>query len=160
MLVIAACGPEGPRGWLLAGDAPPAAAQAPGIEPGMPLDEALERIGEQLDSALAHRLSEEGIPFLLSAEAMTDRLAETSRPLSWLAAEHYSLEARLWQLQAGADRVLARIRVSAPLDSVMPEVQALREGVQALRGALAGGSAPPPEPVGRLLDRLDSMRRR
>jgi hypothetical protein len=157
--VLAACGPTGPRGWLASPETPPAAAEAGALEPGMPLDDALGRIAVLLDSALAGRLEDDGTAQILRAEAMTDRLGETRLPFLWLAAENYSVEARLWQVQAAADRVVAQIRVGVRRDDLLPDVVALRDEVYRLRAGLADGGTPPPLPIQGVLNALDNPRR-
>ncbi|NIP77977.1 MAG: hypothetical protein GWM90_01745, partial [Gemmatimonadetes bacterium] len=54
---------------------------------------------------------------VLTAEAISDRLIHAERPVDWLASG-YDVEARLRQLQAMADRVVARLRRGASLADV------------------------------------------
>jgi hypothetical protein len=152
---VVACGNGAPR-WLSSSE-PPAAAEAANIPAGTPLADVLESIEAELDTALAGPLTEDAVTHLTRAEAMTDRLPESRLPFGWLAAQHYRLEARLWQIQALADRALAEIRVGARREDVLPDVVALREQIAALRSALAQGGAPQPEPIERILQRLDSV---
>ncbi len=116
-----------------------AAALAPGMETES-LDEQLRKLEVEL------ALAAEGDPNrLLTAEAITDRLIHAERRVDWLAAG-YSLEARLRQLQAMADRVVAQMRRGATLKEVEDEVAVIRVAVEDLQRqiALPGGGAAPP----------------
>ncbi len=116
-----------------------AAALAPGME-AESLDEQLRKLDAELVLAAS------GDPDrLLTAEAISDRLIHAERRVDWLAAG-YSLEARLRQLQAMADRVVARMRRGATLEEVEDEVAIIRVAVEDLQRQLAmpgGGTAPP-----------------
>ena len=153
LLLAAACG--GPA------DIPGTGAmQAPaeGVS-GVPLERILAGLEAQLDSALAEGLGGGSVRRLARAEAVTDRLIETELPFAWLGDGGYSVEARLRQIQALADRVMAQTRGGAGRDSLAAGVEALRDRVRSLRRELAeGGSAAPP-PVGDLLRAMDTMRR-
>ncbi|MFW5950740.1 MAG: hypothetical protein ACOCVZ_01350 [Gemmatimonadota bacterium] len=135
----AACGGDAEAGRVLR-DAPPAAAV---VTPGMEredLRKQLRALESELERALA---GEPGR--LLPAEAITDRLIHAERSVDWLATG-YDLEARLRQLQAMADRVVARLRRGAALSSVEEDVAAMRDAVRDLERQLAlpgGGAAPP-----------------
>lgn len=138
VLALAACeagGANVPR------DAPPAAAVvAPGIETES-LNDQLQELGAELDRALAGEPAQ-----LLRAEAVTDRLIHAERSVDWLASG-YDVEARLRQLQALADRVVARLRRGASLESVEGDVRTMQRAVADLQEQLAqpgGGRAPPP----------------
>ncbi|NIP79074.1 MAG: hypothetical protein GWM90_07675 [Gemmatimonadetes bacterium] len=137
-VLLPACGDDGagvPR------DAPPAAAVvAPGGEAAT-LDQQLADLESELERALA------GEPdHLVPAEAITDRLMQASRPVDWLALG-YDVEARLRQLQAMADRVVAMLRRGASLPSVRDDIETMRVAAADLRAQLSqpgGGAAPPP----------------
>ena len=117
--VLAALGCGG-GGDAVERDAP--AALAP-VASGMPLADMLERLGAVLDSAVAGDLSDDEIDArLYRAEAITDRLLDSRLPFEWLTAERYSVDARLRQIQALADRVTAQLRSRAPLFTSTPPI--------------------------------------
>lgn len=139
VLIPAACG--GDRERRLSGDAPPAAAVvAPGME-RQSLSDQLRAMEVELQAA------QEGDPErVLTAEAISDQLIHAARPVDWLAGG-YGVEARLRQLQALADRVVAQLRRGASVENVHEEVAVLRLSVQDLQQRLAetgGGAAPLP----------------
>ena len=137
-VLVAGCGDDG--GLRVPRDAPPAAAVvAPGME--------TETLEEQLADLLAEvKRAEAGEPDrVLMAEAITDRLIHANRPVDWLASG-YDVEARLRQLQAMADRVVARLRRGATIEDVQRELSTIGKAVEDLQAQLArpgGGSAPP-----------------
>ena len=97
-----------------------------------------ESMGGDLDDAKVERL--------LRAEALTDRLLEAEPPVEWLATD-YSLDSKLRQLQALADRIVAQIRRGGEEQAVARDVRDLRRAVAVLRRDLVrpgGGKAPPP----------------
>ena len=102
---------------------------------------------DQLDQLTAElSAAVEGEPdHLLRAEAITDRLLQAPRRVDWLATG-YDVEARLRQLQAMADGLVARMRRGTTLSEVGPEVALLRAAVADLQEQLRvpGGGAPPP----------------
>lgn len=119
---------------------PAAAAFMPG-QGGELLDRQLERLRIELEGGLAGEPER-----LLAAEAITDGLSQARRPFDWLATG-YDLEARLRQIQALADRVVAQLRRNAAIADVEPDVQAMITALNDLRTQLAagrGGPAPPP----------------
>lgn len=91
--------------------------------------------------------AQEGDPDrVLTAEAISDQLISAVRPVDWLAGG-YDVEARLRQLQALADRVVAQLRRGASVGQVEEEVAIMREAVRDLQERLAlpgGGAAPLP----------------
>lgn len=135
-----ACGRNPGDERLEAQGAPPAAALLAPRQTSEALDAQLERLRVELDAGM------EGDPDrLLRAEAITDGLMEARRPFDWLGTG-YDVEARLRQLQAMADRVVARLRRSAPLSEVAEDVETMTRAVADLRAQLAtgrGGPAPP-----------------
>jgi hypothetical protein len=120
-------------------DPPPAAALlAPGRD--MPLLEKLDAIMAEIELAMESEPAR-----LLTAEAMTDQLLHAPRDVDWLATG-YSVEARLRQIQAKADGIVAMLRRGASLAAVEAELAVLRADVQDLRRQLqlpGGGPAPP-----------------
>jgi hypothetical protein len=121
-------------------EVPPAAAVlVPEIQ-SEPLSEQLDELAAELDRALGGEPER-----LLTAEALTDRLMQATRPVDWLGAG-YDVEARLRQLQAMADRVVAMLRRGAELAAVQPDVETMRQSVEDLQAQMAragGGPAPP-----------------
>lgn len=139
-LAGAACGPAPGEQRLDDPEAPPAAAMLSPGQTAETLDDQLARLRAELEAGM------EGDPErLLRAEAITDGLMEARRPFDWLGAG-YDVEARLRQLQAMADRVVAQLRRGAALADVAEDVQTMTRAVADLRGQLAdrsGGPAPP-----------------
>lgn len=120
--------------------APPAAAQiAPGMQTAT-LDDQLRTLRAEIEAARA------GDPErLLTAEAVSDQLMQAQRSVDWLAIG-YDVEARLRQLQAMADRIVAQLRRGATLTSVEEDVETMHAAVDDLLTHLArpgGGMAPP-----------------
>jgi hypothetical protein len=113
----------------------------------LPLDQLLEMLQKELDLVFENEKSEEeATAHLIRAEELTDRLLDSRIPFEWLSAEQYSVDARLRQIQALADRVLAQIRIREPWPSIMADARTLRESVERLRAELAeGGTAAPPQ---------------
>jgi hypothetical protein len=146
--------------WARQPEAPPAASQGEAFPPGATLGDGLAIIDATLDSALTADFDDAGVQQLLRAEALSDRVLETEMPFGWLTTQNYSVEARVWQIQAQADRIVARLRAGARREDLVPEAEALRRDVNALRSAIAAGGQTPPPPVERLLERLDSARQR
>jgi hypothetical protein len=116
------------------------------VRPGMPLDDILLLMDEHLVRALEARLEgEAALNDFRRAEAISDRLLEARMPFEWIAAEQYSLEARLRQVQSQADRVLAMLETGMPRDTTLTELRLLRHQVVGLRETVAqGGTQAPP----------------
>ena len=123
---------------------PPAAALQMGES--VQLAERLRELEEVLRESLGGDLDDEKVQRLLRAEALTDRLLEAEPPMEWLATD-YSLDSKLRQLQALADRIVAQIRRGGEEQAVERDVRDLRRLVALLRRELeqpGGGNAPPP----------------
>lgn len=138
-MTLAAC--EGDAGSRrVSRDAPPAAAVVAPTRRSVGLAEQLGELAGELEAASA------GAPDrLLTAEAITDQLMDAPRTLDWLGTG-YDVEARLRQLQAMADGLVARLRRGATLDEVRPEIGLLQASVadlEAQLGSPGGGPAPP-----------------
>lgn len=124
---------------------PPPAAALSGSEPGGGVQDRLESIDADLGEVLEGGLDDESHAFLFRAEATTDRLLEDEPDQAWLAAG-YSVEARLRQIQALADRIVSELRRGVARELVLEDVAALRVSVQDLRtqlGQPGNGPAPP-----------------
>lgn len=154
LLLAAGCGQPAD---LLSGAA---AAEAPaeGVS-GLPLERVLAALESQLDSALAEGLGAASARRLSAAEGVTDRLLETELPFAWLGDGGYSVEARLRQIQALADRVVAQAGSGAGRDSLADGVEAFRDAVGRLREELGRGGGPAPARVEDLLRAMDTLRR-
>lgn len=138
LLVLAAC--EGGDTLRVPDGAPPAAAQiAPGMQTAT-LEDQLRTLAAEIEGA------REGEPErLLTAEAVTDQLMHARRSVDWLAIG-YDVEARLRQLQAMADRIVAQLRRGATVTSVEEDVETMHAAVEDLLAHLSrpgGGMAPP-----------------
>lgn len=109
------------------------------------LDVSLQELEKELSAALGSGLDDSGERRILRAEAITDRLLESQLPFTWLSAGPYSLEAKLRQIQALADRVVAEMRSGMDQAALRHDVTGLRTQVIELRRALAlgGGRTPP-----------------
>lgn len=128
---------------------PPAALIAP-VRDSMTLDGKLERLEHELTAAIEGGLEGESLYRMFRAEAITDRLLESSLPFGWLA-DDYFLDARLRQLQALADRVVSQLRRDEPIEQSLADAIELRRRVVELRAALAGQGGDPPTPLDSLL---------
>jgi hypothetical protein len=135
--------------------APPAAAVAPIA--GAPLDTALALLDNELRKAVENRLDNTGFAHFQRAEALSDRLLETRYPFQWLKGQSYSVESKLRQVQALADRIMAQLRSGTSPDSAMYELRMAHDQVVSLRQALrAGGGAAPPS-LDKLMAGQDTM---
>lgn len=144
-LALAACGRDPGQERLEGRDAPPPAAMVSPRQETESLDSQLERMLTELAAGM------EGDPErLLRAEAITDGLLEARRPFDWLSTG-YDMEARLRQLQAMADRVVALLLRGAELDAVAEDVLAMATALNDLRAHLAAGQGGPAPPT------LDSL---
>jgi len=150
-LVWAACRPTNLEEQAVSEPAPPPAAAFAPVPEHLPLEAKLEVLEMRLEAALAAGLDEDaGMMRMLEVEALTDRIMETPPPVEWLA-QAYDTEAKLRQLQALADRVVAQMRRGIVEGGVDADARELQRRTRELRTALAmpgGGPAPPP------LDRL------
>lgn len=124
---------------------------------GARLEDALERLDRDLVRALRGGLDGDAVETFVRAESMTDRLLETRYPYEWLRADNYSVQAKLRQIQALADRIGAELRTAAPRDSAMADLRRLRAEVLTLRRALAQGGGQQPIPLERLLAGRDTL---
>lgn len=127
------------------GQAPPPAAALYG-EGAIGLETRLERLEADLAAILDSDLDEASQAHLLSAEAITDRLLEDEPSTEWLPSG-YIVEARLRQIQALADRIVAELRRGVAEELILEDIAALRLSVRDLRSRLASArtaSTPPP----------------
>lgn len=122
---------------------PPAAAIATAAD-SIPLAQQLQRLEEVTRTALSNEGGDALRVHILQAEALTDRLLEARLPYQWMANQ-YSLEARLRQLQALADRIVAEVRRDEPGETIHQDLSLMLDRVGVLRQELrlAGGPAPP-----------------
>lgn len=156
LLALSACGR--PNADALDAQPEPPAAWAP-VPAGMPLDRSLEMLNEELDTVLRAGLDAPDITqHLLRAEVITDRLLEANVPFGWLTGEAYSVEAKLRQIQALADRIVAEVRSQAPEDSILADIRALRHDTSVMRSGLVAGGTAAPTPIEDLLAGRDTGR--
>lgn len=144
-LAVAGCARDPGQERLEGRDTPPPAAMVSPRQEAEALDSQLQRLLAELAAGM------EGDPErLLQAEAISDGLLEARRPFDWLATG-YDVEARLRQLQAMADRVVAHLRRGADLAAVAEDVEAMANSLNDLRAQLAAGQGGPAPPT------LDSL---
>jgi hypothetical protein len=124
---------------------------------GTPLDSALALVEKELQAAMTNRLDGTGYDHFQRAEALSDRLLETRYPFRWLKGQSYAVDAKLRQIQALADRVLAEIRAGVPTDSAMYDLRLAHTEVRNLRQALRNGGGPPPPSLEKLMAGQDTM---
>lgn len=120
-------------------DAPPAAAVFTTAR-DVSLLENLRRVEAEIDLAL-----EGDAARAFTAEAITDQLLHAPRDVDWLPTG-YLVEARLRQIQAKADAIVAMLRRGAGLSAVQADLLDLRAAVRDLQQQLqlpGGGEAPP-----------------
>jgi hypothetical protein len=123
------------------------AAQHQSLDAGLKLldHEVAEAMGGDLDS-------DEAQAHLLRAEAITDRLLESELPFHWLKRD-YSVESMARQIQALADRIVAKMRNGVKGQELLADVRDLRQKVLDLRKGLAAGGGPAPPSLDTLLAR-------
>jgi hypothetical protein len=124
---------------------------------GIPLDSALALLDTELRAAIDNKLDDTGFERFQRAEALTDRLLETRYPFQWLKGYSYSVEAKLRQIQALADRILAEQKGGLPPDSAMPDLRTAQAEVIWLRRALREGGGPAPPSIDKLLAGQDTI---
>ena len=117
---------------------PPAAALSGTAAIGM--ERRLAALEADLTRVLEDQLGDESEPYLLRAEASTDRLLEEQPEFAWLASG-YLVEARLRQIQALADRTVAELRRGVAKELVLEDVAALRTAVRDLREHLSNAAS-------------------
>jgi hypothetical protein len=154
LLLVAGCQSPAPE----PAPAQPAAVVIAELRPGAPLEEMLHLLERELVIAINGDMEGAAVDHLRRAEAISDRLLEARQPFEWITAEQYSVQARLRQIQSGADRVMARYQTGAPRDSMVLDLRALRAEVLRLRQALSHGGSRAPTPLQQLL-LADSVRR-
>jgi hypothetical protein len=142
ILAAAACGRNPEEGAISEASPPPAAALAGRHQS---LDEGLKLLDAELSAAMSGDLgSASGKSRLMRAEAITDRLLEADLPFHWLNARDYSVESMIRQIQALADRVVAKMRNGMDGAEILVDVRDMRQKVLMLRRDLtAGGGAAP-----------------
>jgi hypothetical protein len=148
MTLLAACGPT-PQDEL---PLQSAAAIMLEVRPGAPLDSLLYTLDSYLARAQEGWLEGEAATDFRRAEALTDRLLEARMPFQWIPDQQYSLESRLRQIQSLADRVLAMLDTGVQRDTVLAELDILREEVIRTRQIVARGGTRAPPPIERLLE--------
>ncbi len=151
ILVAAALGPalqgcriRNPEDSAGTSPTPPPAAALVLASDTVSLATQLARLEGIASQALQDASDDDRRTHILQAEAITDRLLETRLPFAWMN-DRYSVEARLRQLQAAADRIVAEMRRGELGQPVNDDLTELRDRVAALRQELqqGGGQAPP-----------------
>jgi hypothetical protein len=145
LLLVAACQGAEPA----PAQSPPVAL--PDLRPGTPLEVMLLHLDQALVRAIAGDLEGSAADQFERAEAITDRLLEARQPFDWITTEQYSVQARLRQIQSGADRVMAQLQTGAPRDSMLQDLRSLRTDVLQLRQAISQGGGRAPIPLQQLL---------
>jgi len=153
--LAAACSPPAPDQT----SGQPNAVVLPDLRPGTPLEQMLLHLDQALVRAIAGSMDGPATEHFLRAEAITDRLLEARQPFEWIANDQYSVQARLRQIQSGADRVMAQYQTAAPRDSMLHDLRILRADVLRLRQAISRGGGRAPVPLDQLLA-ADSIRPR
>lgn len=144
LLLFAACA-RAPGDDIVSGPAPPPAALITAVTEPMTLDGKLRFLEQELDRLLTLGVSDDRARIrVYLAEAITDRLLDAPPPFAWLA-QGYDLEAKVRQLQALADRVVAEVRRDSPQEEIIADLTMLRRRVAELRRDLTvqGRDAPP-----------------
>ncbi len=150
-LALAGCNQRNPEYEAMSAPAPPPAAVLGPALDSIPLPVKLARMQGLLDDAVAHGITGGGSARIVAVKLLADRLLEVPPPFSMLK-DGYSLEARLRQVEARADRILSELRrEDADEGAVMNETRTLRMQVASLRRELALGGAPNPPPLDSLL---------
>ncbi len=150
-LVLLACR-QNPEEAAVSDPTPPPAAALAARQQS--LDEGLKQLDEELSQAMRGDLSSQSAKnHLLQAEAISDRLLEAELPFLWLKNRDYSVESTVRQIQALADRVVAKMRNGMSGPDLLTDVRELRQKVLQLRQDLRAGGGPPPLPLDSLLAR-------
>jgi hypothetical protein len=145
---------------LVAACQSPAPEQAPGqptavvitdLRPGTSLEEVLQHLDQELVRAIAGDMEGVAVDHFRRAEAISDRLLEARQPFEWITSDQYSVQARLRQIQSGADRISAQLQTGVPRDSMLLDLRALRQDVLRLRQAISRGGGRAPIPLQQLL---------
>lgn len=143
---LAACGSRGPSG--ASADAPPVAALVE-ITDTLPLGAQLARLAGMADSASRQETTTRART-AGRMEALTDGLLEAKLPFQQLASG-YSLESRLRQLQALADRIVAEQQAGGMEDTVRTDLRLMSRQAEGLQAALKRPGGPTPPPMDSLL---------
>jgi hypothetical protein len=131
---------------------PPPAAAMTGQHQS--LDEGLRSLEAEISGAMENDLEGQAAKnHLMQAEAITDRLLEADLPFYWLRARDYSVESMVRQIQALADRVVAKLRNGMDGQDLLVDVRDLRQKVLLLRRDLTAGGGPAPMSLDSLLAR-------
>ena len=150
-LVLAGCRRNPEEAAVSSASPPPAAALA---RDHRSLDDGLRELDRLLSLAMRGDLEgDEAEDHLMRAEAITDRLLETEQPFHWMRSRDYSVESAVRQIQALADRVIAKMRNGMDGQDILVDVRDLRRQVIELRRGLAAGGGDPPLSLDSLLAR-------
>ena len=148
---LAACGRNPEDSAVSDPSPPPAAAFA---RQQQSLDAGLGALDAELAAAIKDDLKGSAAKNrMMRAEAITDRLLEADLPFHWLRARDYSVESMVRQIQALADRIVAKIRNGMSGQDLLADVRDLRGKVGLLRKDLTAGGGPAPLSLDSLLAR-------
>jgi hypothetical protein len=149
--VLAGCR-SNPEDAAVSGASPPPAAAL--ARDHRSLDDGLQQLDRLLSLAMRGDLEGDAAENqLLRAEAITDRLLETDMPFHWMRSRDYSVESAVRQIQALADRVIAKMRNGMDGQDILADVRDMRRQVIELRRGLAAGGGPAPLSLDSLLAR-------
>ncbi len=119
LLVLAACNYRNPEYEATsAPPPPPAAVLGPALD-AVPLPAKLARMQALLDDAVANGITGAGSARVVAVKLLADRLLEVPPPYAYLK-DGYSLESRLRQVEARADRILSELRRELALGGSPP----------------------------------------
>ncbi|HEX6063904.1 MAG TPA: hypothetical protein VFZ04_06755 [Longimicrobiales bacterium] len=150
--LLAGCRRNNPEEAAVSSASPPPAAAL--AREHRSLDDGLGQLDRLLSLAMRGDLEgDEAEGYLMRAEAITDRLLETDLPFHWMRARDYSVESAVRQIQALADRVIARMRNGMDGQQILADVRDLRRQVIELRRGLAAGGGEAPLSLDSLLAR-------
>lgn len=151
-LALIGCRGRNPEDAAVSDPSPPPAAALAAQHQS--LDEGLKQLDRELAGALRGDLeSQEAKAHLMQAEAITDRLLESDLPFFWLRTRDYSVESAVRQIQALADRVVAKMRNGMEGQDILEDARDLKQKVLTLRRDLSGGGGPIPLSLDSLLAR-------
>jgi hypothetical protein len=149
--MLAGCRRNPEETAVSAASPPPAAALA---REHRSLDDGLQQLDRLLEQAMRADLEGDGAQNqLMRAEAITDRLLETEMPFHWMRSRDYSVESAVRQIQALADRVIAKMRNGMDGQDILADVRDMRRQVTELRRGLAAGGGAAPLSLDSLLAR-------
>jgi hypothetical protein len=151
MTLLSGCR-QNPEDSAVSNPSPPPAAAL--TRQHQSLDDGLKQLDAALTTAMRGDLEGQSAKTALEeAEAITDRLLESELPFHWMRARDYSVESSVRQIQALADRVIAKMRNGMDGQELRTDVREMRTKVIELRRGLAAGGGDAPLSLDTLLAR-------